>query len=326
MNAFSEYTETVNVPWVEKYRPTDFKDVILSDTNKSIFNTILETGKFPNILFYGPPGTGKTTTIINLIKSYLKKFFSYKKDLIIHLNASDDRGIEMIRTQLSSFVASSNMFSTGYKFIILDEVDYMTKTAQQSLRHIISRNNKNIRYCLICNYITKVNIDLRYEFVIMRFNAMPKDQIVSLLKNICKQENVSFTNEWLNEIQRTFGVDIRQMINYIQSKQYKTVYSFDKHQECIRYIMSEPEFDLCLKFVHKFNTKMELSDIEFIEKSIPILYSVIFTPDDVCKLQQYSDMISDLKNILHTEFNSIYSIHYFIFIVKKYTSIDVTNV
>lgn len=319
MNTFSENKENVNLPWVEKYRPTNFKDVILSETNQCIFNTILETGQFPNILFYGPPGTGKTTTIINLIKSYLNKFFSYKKDLIIHLNASDDRGIEMIRTQLSSFVSSSNMFSNGYKFIILDEVDYMTKTAQQSLRHIISRNYKNIRYCLICNYITKVNIDLRYEFVIMRFNSMPKDQIVSLLKNICKQENVSYTNEWLNEIQKTFKVDIRQMINYIQSKQHKKICSFEKHQECIQSIINDTDFDQCLKCVHKFNTKMELSDIEFIEKSIPILYSILFVSNQFeYTLSDYSGLISDLKRILHTEYNSIYNIHFFIFIIKKY--------
>ena len=87
-------------PWVEKYRPQDLKDVVLDSTNKTILNNIIKKSYFPNLLLYGPPGTGKTTTIINLIKAYQKSFNKENKKYMIHLNASDDRGIEIIRNQI----------------------------------------------------------------------------------------------------------------------------------------------------------------------------------------------------------------------------------
>ena len=80
----------MNIPWVEKYRPLHLDHVILSDTNKTILYNIVEKNYFPNILFYGPPGTGKTTSVINLIKYYQKKYHQENKELIIHLNASDE--------------------------------------------------------------------------------------------------------------------------------------------------------------------------------------------------------------------------------------------
>ena len=122
------------VPFTEKYRPTNFDDIVLDPFNKQILSNIIETSYFPNLLFYGPPGTGKTTTIINLINSYQTKLKNKNKDLIIHLNASDERGIDIIRNQISFFVNSKPLFNNGMKFVILDEVDYMTKNAQQALR------------------------------------------------------------------------------------------------------------------------------------------------------------------------------------------------
>ena len=89
-----------NIPWVEKYRPTEFDNIVLDPMNRTIFNKILEKDYFPNLLFYGPPGTGKTTTIINLIHSYQKKHNQVSRGTIIHLNASDERGIDIIRNQI----------------------------------------------------------------------------------------------------------------------------------------------------------------------------------------------------------------------------------
>ena len=93
-----------HIPWVEKYRPTDLENVVLDSTNKTILNNIVKNNYFPNLLFYGPPGTGKTTTVINLIDKYQEKYNQKKKELKIHLNASDDRGIDIIRNQIYQFV------------------------------------------------------------------------------------------------------------------------------------------------------------------------------------------------------------------------------
>ena len=117
----------LNSPWIEKYRPTNFNDIIMDPINKKIIEAMLNKDYFPNILLYGPPGTGKTTTIINLIHNFQKKHNQLNKGLIIHLNASDERGIDIIRNQINQFVNSNSLFINGIKFVILDEIDYMTK-------------------------------------------------------------------------------------------------------------------------------------------------------------------------------------------------------
>ena len=136
-NMLGVNTNKESIPWVEKYRPTEFDDIVLSPINRNIFNNIIEKNYFPNLLFYGPPGTGKTTTIINLINNYQKKYGQINKSSVIHLNASDERGIDIIRNQIYQFVKSKNFFDKGLKFVILDEVDYMTKYVQQALKYIL---------------------------------------------------------------------------------------------------------------------------------------------------------------------------------------------
>jgi len=149
------------IPWVEKYRPSNFEDIVLDSTNRQIFQNILITNYFPNLIFYGPPGTGKTTTIINLIHSYQTQYRQVSRGTIIHLNASDERGIDIIRNQIYQFVKTNNLFDSGLKFVILDEVDYMTKNAQQALKYLLQTCGQNVRFCLICNYISKIDESLK---------------------------------------------------------------------------------------------------------------------------------------------------------------------
>jgi DNA polymerase III delta prime subunit len=206
-------------PWVEKYRPTQFNDIVLDASNRKILSNIIETSYFPNILLYGPPGTGKTTTAMNLINAYQKKQNNVAKDLIIHLNASDERGIDIIRNQISSFVNSKPLFRTGMKFVILDEVDYMTKNAQQALRYLLQHYSSSARFCLICNYITRIDTGLQHEFIRMRFNQLPPIEVVQFLKRVCVAENVKMDDLLLQNIQKLYKSDIRSMLNYIQINQ-----------------------------------------------------------------------------------------------------------
>ena len=131
------------IPWVEKYRPQNFEDIVLDSNNKIIFENMIEKNYIPNILLYGPPGTGKTTTIINLINKFQSKNNQLNKGLMIHLNASDERGIDIIRNQINNFVNSKTLFNVGIKFIILDEVDYMTKNAQLALKYLLQEYKEN---------------------------------------------------------------------------------------------------------------------------------------------------------------------------------------
>jgi DNA polymerase III delta prime subunit len=209
---------TSNV-FVEKYRPTKFDDIVLDPLNKKILKNIIETGYFPNLLFYGPPGTGKTTTIINLVNSYQEQFNQKNKELMIHLNASDERGIDTIRCQINQFVNSKTMFGSGMKFVILDEVDYMTKNAQQALRYLLQNFSSNVRFCLICNYISRIDEGLQNEFLRLRFNQLPENEIIKFLNNISICENLNLTNKSLCLIQKLHKSDIRSMINFMQSNQ-----------------------------------------------------------------------------------------------------------
>ena len=207
------------IPLVESYRPTKFDDIVLDPLNKQIMKNIIETSYFPNLLFYGPPGTGKTTTIINLINAYQDKVGIKNKDLVIHLNASDERGIDIIRNQISNFVNSKPLFHTGMKFVILDEVDYMTKNAQQALRYLLQNYSSSVRFCLICNYISKIDESLQNEFIRLRFNQLPKEDIILFLRNISTLEKLNFNEKTLENIQKIYKSDIRSMINFMQSNQ-----------------------------------------------------------------------------------------------------------
>ena len=202
------------VPWVEKYRPNTLESIVLTKENKIILDSIIKKNYFPNLLFYGPPGTGKTTTIINIINSFNS---NTNAPLIIHLNASDERGIEIIRTNILQFVCSNGLFKDGMKFIILDEIDYMTRSAQLALKYLIENTrNLNVRFCLICNYISKVDSSLAQNFLMFRFNSHPYDQLMKFLSEISKKENLNLPDKTIMNVINFYKSDLRSMINFIQ--------------------------------------------------------------------------------------------------------------
>jgi replication-associated recombination protein RarA len=203
-------------PWVEKYRPTTMEDIVLDDVTRRLLDNIVESGTFPNLMLYGPPGTGKTTTIVNLIDKYRKSVGESGPGMVIHLNASDDRGVDIVRGPIGQFVVSGNMFNKGTKFVVLDEADYMTIQAQSALRQLL-QSYPNIKFCLICNYVSKVDVSLRNEFVRIRFNHLPAELIDSLLLEISASEGLGLSAADVSDVRSLFGSDIRSMINFIQS-------------------------------------------------------------------------------------------------------------
>ena len=246
------------IPWVEKYRPNNLNDIVLDPLNKSIIDRIIETNHFPNILLYGPPGTGKTTTIINLVNNYQKKNNIHNKGLMIHLNASDERGIDIIRSQIHQFVNSNSLFHAGMKFVILDEVDYMTKNAQQALKYLLQGFNHSVRFCLICNYISRIDESLQNEFMRIRFNQLPEKDIIQFLYTISNKEKLNIPHEKLKSIQRLFKSDIRSMINYIQSNQYlihnKDVVDTDIWNELTALIKSNKDYKKSIQKIYTISS------------------------------------------------------------------------
>lgn len=210
-----------NCPLVEKYRPDKFENIVLDEYNRTILNNILETSYFPNIILYGPPGTGKTTTILNLIARYQEKHSKKSSTSTIHLNASDERGIDTIRNQIHTFVKSNPLFDVGMKFVVLDEVDYMTTSAQQALKYILQKHPNNVRFCLMCNYISKIDEGLLSEFIVLRFNQLPEELITQYLENIVEKEHLPLSKATLGHIQQLYKSDMRSMINCIQNNQHQ---------------------------------------------------------------------------------------------------------
>jgi replication factor C subunit 3/5 len=255
--------------WVEKYRPKFFEDIVLDPLNNQILKNIIETSYFPNLLFYGPPGTGKTTTIINLINAYQSKLNVKNKELIIHLNASDERGIDIIRNQINNFVNSKPLFHTGMKFVILDEVDYMTKNAQQALRYLLQKYSNSVRFCLICNYISKIDEGLQNEFIRLRFNQLPEEDIINFLTHISTTEKLNMSYKLLSSIQKLYKSDIRSMINFIQSNQHVSKENINNTMEI--YIISNEVWEKLIDLLLK---RENIDIIKIYIQSISIDYNI----------------------------------------------------
>lgn len=203
-----------DIPFVEKYRPSSLHTIVFNDINKIIIDNIIEKNIYPNLLLYGPPGTGKTTTVINLINHIQKN--DGNKSLLLHLNASDERGIDTIRNQIAKFINSKPLFSNRTKFIVLDEVDYMTKNAQLALRYLLQQYHNKAVFCLMCNYISKIDESLKNEFIELKFNNLPTNDIINFIKEIINAEEIKMSEGEIIELQHLFKNDMRSMINYIQ--------------------------------------------------------------------------------------------------------------
>jgi replication factor C subunit 3/5 len=296
------------IPLMEAYRPKHFDDIVLDPLNKQILKNIIDTSYFPNLLFYGPPGTGKTTTIINLINAYQEKLNNKNKDLIIHLNASDERGIDIIRNQINSFVNSKPLFNTGMKFVILDEVDYMTKNAQQALRYLLQNYAGDVRFCLICNYISKIDEGLQNEFIRLRFNQLPKNDIIQFLTHISNSENLNMSYKSLSCIQKLYRSDIRSMINFMQSNQNTS------NNQAKLFIIDNDVWEGLVKMINK---KEKIDKIKSYIESVSIQYNV--DKKNIIKdflnyiIRNYLDQVdsnflSFIENFMHSQIqnNDIY--------------------
>ena len=292
-------------PWVEKYRPNTFDDIVLDPLNKSILENIIKNEHFPNLLFYGPPGTGKTTSIINLIKAYQEN--SKNQNLMIHLNASDERGIDIIRNQINSFVNSKSLFNNGMKFVILDEVDYMTKNAQIALRYLLQSYKSNVRFCLICNYISRIDEALQNEFVRLRFNQLPEREIITFLNVINEKEKLQYSDETIHLIQKLFNSDIRSMINYMQSNE-QIIYNRKIIQtelwEKITDDIKNKDLDENLQFISKLSNEYNIEKKNIIKNYLNYL---IRNKKHIINIS----FLSFIENIMHIpELNIEYMLPY----------------
>ena len=296
-----------NIPWVEKYRPDVFEKIVLDDMNRKIFENILDKEYFPNLLFYGPPGTGKTTTVINVINEYNKRYTSNSKGSVIHLNASDERGIDIIRSQILQFVRTNNFFENCIKFVILDEVDYMTKNAQQALKYLLQSCSYNVRFCLICNYISKIDESLKNEFICVRFNQLPRKDTSNFIKEICDKESIQISNSQVEQLLEVYNSDIRSMINFVQLNKESTgtnnyILSNEVLQQMHIHLTTNSNVETIITFIHDISINYNADKKSIIKKYLNYIIRNYpeYVKDDFLNVCQSILHIndSDMQNIL----------------------------
>ncbi|KAF7174310.1 hypothetical protein CNMCM5623_006923 [Aspergillus felis] len=216
-----------NLPWVEKYRPNTLDDVSGHQDILATINKFIEANRLPHLLLYGPPGTGKTSTILALARRIYGS--NNMRQMVLELNASDDRGIDVVREQIKTFASTKQIFSmaapsassgsslASFKLIILDEADAMTSTAQMALRRIMERYTANTRFCIIANYTHKLSPALLSRCTRFRFSPLKEQDIRSLVDQVIEKEQIHIQPEAVSSLVKLSKGDMRRALNVLQA-------------------------------------------------------------------------------------------------------------
>ncbi len=213
-----------NIPWVDKYRPRHISSIAHQDEIKKVLYNTLKTGNLPNFIFYGPPGTGKTSAILALAYELFGPRLINER--VLELNASDQRGINVVRDKIIKFAKESisdpdpEYPSPPYKIIILDEADAITLDAQAALRKVIESASKITRFCFTCNYIEKIIQPIISRCVKFRFKPLSSDILNERLSSIAKFEKINIPNDCINRIGEISEGDCRKAIMILQNCKY----------------------------------------------------------------------------------------------------------
>ncbi len=214
----------MNAPWVEKYRPRCLADVSAQEQTIAVLTRTLQSANLPHLLFYGSPGTGKTSTVLALAQQlYGPKLM---KSRVLELNASDERGISIVRAKIKDFARSAVTRARDadaqypcppYKLIILDEADNMTQDAQSALRRTMELYSKITRFCLICNYVSRIIDPLASRCSKFRFKPLDDASAAARLQEIAQRETLNLAPGVVGALIESSHGDLRRAITYLQS-------------------------------------------------------------------------------------------------------------
>ena len=281
---------STNLPWVEKYRPKKLDDLISHEDIIKTINKFINEDQLPHLLFYGPPGTGKTSTILACArKLYTPAQFN---SMVLEMNASDDRGIGIVRGQILSFASTGTMYRSGFKLIILDEADAMTNDAQNALRRIIEKYTDNVRFCIICNYLSKIIPALQSRCTKFRFGPLSAEQILPRLDDVIREENLTVSEDGKKALTTLSGGDMRKVLNVLQSTWLafgsvteENVYSCVGHplpidiKNIVNWLLNE-SYELCYSKIHDIKLKKGLA-LQDILTELHLFINKIEFPDPI---------------------------------------------
>lgn len=204
---------SIGLPWVEKYRPNQLAEVVGQEEITKRLQSYVDKKNLPNMLFSGPAGVGKTSAAVAMAKELFSQGFGQN---FLELNASDERGIDVVRNTIKEF-ARTMAFNAGFKIIFLDESDALTADAQQALRRTMEKYTKTTRFILSCNYSSKLIEPIQSRCVIFRFRPLSNDKIKARLQKICQEECVESDEQALDAVIYVSQGDLRKAINVLQA-------------------------------------------------------------------------------------------------------------
>jgi replication factor C subunit 2/4 len=290
--------------WVEKYRPKTLNDITAQEDVIEPLKKTLITKNLPHLMFFGPSGCGKTSTILALAKELFGEENYY--DRVIELNASDERGINVVRDKIKKYAKKSINYKDDippWKIIILDEADNMTPDSQCALRRIMEEYSKLTRFCIICNYHNKIIDPIDSRCMLFRFKPIQEEEIIKKLKDICAQEKFDCPESFLIQIVRNCRGDLRKAINFLQ-KCYNT-FGNVLNQEILNEIsgvIPKDKFDqLCTAIINKDSPIIDEIISELNNNGFSLVNQILHFHNYVKANPNFSSKVKSLLSIKLTE-------------------------